>query len=93
MEAPASLEVPAAAIPLQHGHLFTGLASLYSYNLVKNTTNMCGHAAIASIWDFFGRNPYKLPRNVITPDGRAHFNNEALVGRIQHQYPPHGHPE
>lgn len=51
----------------------------------------CGHAAIASILDFFDRNPWRLKRTErgqeAADDGRLHFP-DILVDQIYRSYPP-----
>ena len=44
--------------------------------------NTCGQAAIASIADFHGRDPYSLPRPNTGNDGRQHWNDGQIIDTI-----------
>lgn len=68
-----------------------GLPYVYSYNnFAKSGENTCGQAAMATIADFFGLNPYGLPagRQQYAKDQRPHYDNEEFVGRLFKQFPP-----
>lgn len=65
----------------------------YSYNnLVGRETSTCGQAAIATVVDAFGLNPFRIPRTVrgrgMADDGRLHFDNTEIVGQLTRLYPP-----
>lgn len=62
---------------------------LYSYNnLAARPDETCGQAAIATMADFFGLNPFRLRPTVKGFDGRLHLENEAFVGAVTQQFPP-----
>ncbi len=67
-----------------------GLRALHSYNNLRSQpANTCGQAAIATMVDFFGLNPYGLRRSVRSSvDGRLHYDNDQLVGRVYGDYGP-----
>ncbi len=62
--------------------------SFYSYSNLKTQENeTCGQAALATLLDYFGLNPFNLPR-LRGQDGRPHFENETFVGALVRRYPP-----
>ena len=74
-----------------------GRPRLYSYDNLKSppadTSCSCGHAAIATLLDFYDRVP--LPPNLrsergqgLADDGRLHFPNETFVRKVFTDHPP-----
>jgi hypothetical protein len=45
--------------------------------------NTCGQAAIGSMLDFHGRDPFGLPRTVSGADGRMHWENGAIIDALK----------
>lgn len=98
--APAQPERTPASLPRAAGHggpAVVGRPRLYSYNNVSAPKEdwecSCGHAAIATLLDFHGR--VDLPAHLRTvrgaglaDDGRLHYPNDLLVGRIFEEHPP-----
>jgi hypothetical protein len=77
--------------PAQQGH---GLHFLYTYNNLGTRNDdiyqrSCGYAAMATVADFFHKNPYNLQRRARSPfpGDTAHFDNAEFVGKIHAQYP------
>lgn len=77
---------------------WVGLDYLWTYDNYKKSAETelisCGQGAMASIADFFQRNPFgNLPpdkNNPQTPDGRKHYDNLAFVGKFFEWFPPTG---
>lgn len=66
-----------------------GLPRLYSYDNVNESSS--GQAALATLADYYGKNPYNLQRSVRGKgpgdDGNLHFDNAAFVGAIEQRFP------
>jgi hypothetical protein len=66
----------------------------YSYENLAGPLyeSTCGQAAMATVLDWFGLNPFGLPRVARgqgdADDGRLHFDNSAFVGELTRRYPP-----
>ena len=70
---------------------WVGQASLFNYanfnESEESDERSGGHATIATISDFFERNPFMLePTNAVSPDGKAHYDNFEFVGKLYDWY-------
>lgn len=78
------------------GSLMRGLPRFYSYNNLSQPKPgwdcSCGHAAIASLWDFFNVIPFPLAKTEygqeLADDGRLHCRNDELVQKVFSLHPP-----
>jgi hypothetical protein len=62
---------------------------MYSYDNLEGSlyNNTCGIAAICSIVDYYGLNPFGLQRSVRGFDNRMHFNNHEFLSKMLFQFP------
>jgi hypothetical protein len=88
--APAPLTLPNGA-----GIGYQGLPFLYSYDNLQGDAgnNSCGQGAMATMADYYGKNPYNLPRQTLSrmigdPQPGYHFDGQQLVSAIYRQFPP-----
>lgn len=45
--------------------------------------NTCGQAAIATMLDYHGRDPFRLPRDKQGIDGKKHWNDGAIIDKLK----------
>lgn len=61
----------------------------YVHSYGSSEFNKCGQAAIATLIDFYGLDPYAVPRTESDDrDGRLHWPRESIIARIAGQFPP-----
>lgn len=62
-----------------------GLSTLFAYRNYRPQVdwNTCGQAAIATLLDFHGKDPYGLPRPQHGNDGRDHWDDGAIIDSIK----------
>ncbi len=68
-----------------------GLDYLHSYFSSRRPRdwNRCGQAAVATLLDYHGREPYSLDRPVFDPrDGGHHWNDADIIDRVVADHPP-----
>ena len=68
-----------------------GVEYLHSYDGARPFAdfNTCGQAAVATILDHYGLDPYGLPRPIYDEnDGRYHWRDDQIVDRIKERFPP-----
>lgn len=61
-----------------------GIDKFFAYrNYRSEDWNTCGQAAIASVTDFHGKDPYGLPRSQHGVDGKDHWADGAIIDAIE----------
>lgn len=78
---PREPDVPDDPDPNPPGPARPPISNFYAYTGVG--WNTCGQAAIASMLDYLGKDPFGLPRVVRGSDGRMHWDNRAIINALQ----------
>ena len=68
-----------------------GTGYLHSYGGPRPLAdfNTCGQAAVATVLDYYGLDPYGLPRPIYDEkDGRHHWRDCQIIDRIKERFPP-----
>lgn len=84
----ASNNLPEVCIP-KESSVRVGMSNFFCYNNYQaQTYNTCGQAVIASIVDYFGKNPYGLSKIYTGHDGKLHFDPNQILYKVFNDFGP-----